>query len=78
MRWCAAWRCPWSAFRSWTHLAPGRLELELRANTQLDKHWRHLMKKEAKAVKAAAKEGQPPPAPDAGSTRGVVALRARG
>ena len=47
----------------WTHLAPGRLELELRANTQLDKHWRHLMKKEAKAAKAAAKEGQPPPAP---------------
>ena len=62
----------------WTHLAPGRLELELRANPQLDKHWRHLMKKEAKAAKAAAKEGQPPPAPTRDRPGGAVALRARG
>ena len=43
----------------WANLSPGRLQLELSKNAQLEKHWRYLMKKEAKAVKAAAKGGAP-------------------
>ena len=43
----------------WVNLSSGRLQLELSKNAQLEKHWRYLMKKEAKAVKAAAKGGAP-------------------
>ena len=47
----------------WANLSSGRLQLELQDNAQLEKHWRYLMKKEAKAAKAAAKEGSPAPPP---------------
>jgi len=35
----------------WQALSPGRLQLELHALPQLAKHWKHLLKKEAKAAK---------------------------
>jgi hypothetical protein len=41
----------------WHALSRGRLQLELHAQPQLAKHWRHLAKKEAKA---AAQEGHVP------------------
>jgi intron-binding protein aquarius len=46
----------------WSNLSEGRLLVELRNNAQLEKHWRYLQKKVAKAAKRAAKENQPPPA----------------
>ena len=39
----------------WANLSPGRLQLELSKNSQLQKHWRHLMKKEARACNKATK-----------------------
>ena len=47
----------------WTNLSEGRLQVELRNNAQLEKHWRYLQKKHAKAAKNAAKENRPPPVP---------------
>ena len=47
----------------WTNLSEGRLRVELRNNAQLEKHWRYLQKKQAKAAKNAAKENRPPPVP---------------
>lgn len=32
----------------WQALSPGRLQLELHGLPQLGKHWKHLLKKEAK------------------------------
>ena len=47
----------------WTNLSEGRLRVELRNNAQLEKHWRYLQKKQAKAAKNAAKENRPLPVP---------------
>ena len=47
----------------WSGLSETRLKLELGKHPGLDKHWRHLQKKQAKALKAAAKEGKPAPVP---------------
>lgn len=41
----------------WHSLSRGRLQLELHEHPQLAKHWKHLLKKEAKAQAAAAKSG---------------------
>lgn len=45
----------------WHGLSPGRLELELATHPQLDKHWRHAQRKEARAAKqpghVAARDG---------------------
>jgi intron-binding protein aquarius len=35
----------------WHALSPGRLQLELASNPQLDKHWKHLLKREAMATR---------------------------
>ena len=40
----------------WHALSPGRLQLELAHNAQLEKHWRALQRKEAKAAKAGGGE----------------------
>eukprot|EP00959_Pyramimonas_sp_CCMP1952_P350036 7334023-Pyramimonas_sp.AAC.1 len=37
----------------WKNISSGRLQLELKHNPSLTKHWKYLLKKEAKAKKAA-------------------------
>jgi intron-binding protein aquarius len=37
----------------WRNISAGRLQLELKHNPSLEKHWRYLLKKEAKAKKSA-------------------------
>jgi intron-binding protein aquarius len=42
----------------WANLSPGRLQLELSKNAQLEKHWRYLMKKEAKVGRCGTRRIQ--------------------
>ena len=45
----------------WCGLSAGRLQMELSRNSNLEKHWRHLQKKQGKAAKKALEAGKPAP-----------------
>lgn len=44
---------PLVGLTQWVNLSPGRLQMELSKNPYVEKHWRYMMKKEAKTVNQA-------------------------